>query len=233
MAGTVVPCAGATILKRLDFESGSLRQWTEIQAVPGRVSIVRSPVRQGHFAARFVVKPGDRPIGGGERAELYASAGERAGVESWWKWSTYFPTGFRPNRNSNFNIFTQWHHSGTSCTPPVRFDVDTSRSPIKLKLRVWGGRLDENTCGASYQRVWTIANLRRNHWYNFRFHVKWSDSRTVGFVRLSINGRVRVPKTHTATLYRGQSVYVKQGFYRGSSSLTSTLFHDGLVRYRP
>ena len=190
-------------------------------------------MRQGHYAGRFVLGGSDRLIAGGERSELYALTGERAGVQSWWKWSTYFPTGFHPNARSNFNIFTQWHHTGSSCTPPIRFDVDTDTKPARLKLRVWGGRLNASTCRASYQRTFTIGTLQRNRWYNFRFHVRWSDNRSVGFVKLSINGRMRVPKIHLATLYRGQGVYVKQGFYRGRSSLTTTIYHDGLTRYHP
>jgi hypothetical protein len=48
-----------------------------------------------------------------------------------------------------------------------------------------------------------------------------------------VNGRIRIPKTHLPTLYRGQGVYVKQGFYRAHSNLTTTIYHDALRRYRP
>jgi hypothetical protein len=51
-------------------------------------------------------------------------------------------------------------------------------------------------------------------------------------VRVTVNGKVRVSK-HTATLYRGMGVYLKQGFYRGGSSKTTTIIHDGMQRFRP
>jgi polysaccharide lyase-like protein len=223
----------AVILKRLNYETGNFSQWAFVQAMPGGASIIKSPVRQGRYAARFVVGPGDDPINAtGERSEVYVATGEKEGTESWWAWSTYFPAGFHPNINGSMNIFTQWHHTGTRCPPPVTFEVDNTRSPAKLKLRAWGGRLP-TSCEPPSKRAWDFATLRRGRWYNFVFHVKWSSNRSIGFVKVWVNGRVRVPKIHTATLYEGQGVYLKQGFYRAPSSLTTTIIHDGMRRFRP
>ena len=106
-------------------------------------------------------------------------------------------------------------------------------SPAKLRLHLNGGALNTSTCRASVSKYWNFVTLRRNRWYNFIFHVKWSASASVGFVKLTVNGRVVIPKTHVPTLYKGYGVSVRQGFYRGSSSLTTTIFHDGLRRFRP
>jgi hypothetical protein len=51
-------------------------------------------------------------------------------------------------------------------------------------------------------------------------------------VLVRVNGKVKV-RAHAATLYKGQGVYVKQGFYRGPSSRTTTIYHDGMQRFRP
>jgi polysaccharide lyase-like protein len=220
--------ADARIVKRLDYESGSLSQWSFIQALPGRISIVTSPRRQGQYAARFVVKPGDRPIGGtGERAELVAKTGERAGVDSWWKWDTYFPRGFNPVKG-NWNVLTQWHHTGLSCPPPLRFDVDAYSRRWRMRMVVRGGRLAGN-CSATSERVFRIGRVRRGHWYRFQLHVTWSARAHRGFVKVWVNGNVRA-KRHLRTLYRGQGVYVKQGLYRAPSHKTSIIYHDGLRR---
>jgi hypothetical protein len=225
--------AQALIIKRLDYETGSFRQWTAVHAVSGGARIVTSPVRQGRYAARFVVGPGDNPLRStGERAEVYAMTGEGEGSESWWAWSTNFPTGFRPNRSA-WNLFTQWHHTGYTCPPPIAFEVNNYGSPAKLRLDLRAGQLRTSDCQPAYKRVWDFATLRRNRWYNFVFHVKWSSSRSIGFVQLWVNGRLVIPKTHVPTLYKGMGVYVRQGFYRGRSSLTTTIYHDGLRRYRP
>jgi Polysaccharide lyase len=229
LGAATVPPASAQILKRLDFETGSLRQWTSIQALPGRISVVPSPVRQGHFASKFTVKPGDHPVVGGERAEVMFWSRERAGKTSWWRWSTYFPKSFHPNPGA-WNVFTQWHQTGDSCVSPVRFLVDNYASPPRLRLDIWSGRLNTSSCTPQYKHSWYLGKLRRNHWYNFVVKFKWSGRRAHGYVKVSVNGRTRVHK-HVATLYRGMGVYVKQGFYRGPSSLTTTVYHDGMQRF--
>jgi len=232
LTGASAGKADALILKRLDYESGNFGQWTQVQAVSGGARVVTSPVRQGRYAARFVVRPGDDPVVGGERAEVMALTGESEGKESWWAWSTYFPTGFHPNPGA-WNVFTQWHHTGHSCQSPVDFAVNTYLSPPRLRLYLNTGKLNLSTCRASFIRQWNFAVLRRNRWYNFVFHVKWSSNASIGFVQLWVNGRLAIPKTHVPTLLQGMGVYVKQGFYRGRSNLTTTIFHDGLRRYRP
>jgi hypothetical protein len=233
LAGAAAGEAHATIIKRLDYESGNFRQWSGLDSVTGGARIVASPVRQGHYAARFIVRPGDDPLhASGERAEAFYFTGEHEGTQSWWAWSTYFPTGFRPNSGA-WNVFTQWHQTLHTCPPPIAFEVNNYLSPATLRLHLNGGTLNTSTCHATTSKLWNFATLRRNRWYNFIFHVKWSASASTGFVKLTVNGRVVIPLTHIATLYKGQGVSVRQGFYRGSSSLTTTVFHDGLRRFHP
>ena len=223
--------AEARIVKRLDYESGSLGQWSFKQALPGRISVVQSPRRQGQYSARFVVKPGDRPVAGtGERAELKALTGEHAGVRSWWRWSTFFPRGLHPVRGT-WNVFTQWHQTEDACPPPLQFTVDATNRPARLYMKVQGGRLSGN-CKASSERNFRIGTLRKSRWYRFVLQVKWSPYKSRGFIRVWVNGSRKVSR-HVATLYQGQGVYVKQGFYRGPSSKTSHIYHDGLQRFHP
>ncbi|HEY7003337.1 MAG TPA: polysaccharide lyase [Gaiellaceae bacterium] len=224
--------AQARVVKRLDFESGSLRQWTDVQALRGRIKTVRSPVGQGHYAARFVVRPGDHPVMGGERAELVWLSGEHAGVKSRWRWKTLFPSDFHPTQNSAWNYFTQWHHSGYSCAPPVAFGVTTFTGHPRIRLDIRGGRLHVGSCSASHHRVWTLQRVRSNRWYSFDFVVKWSPYRSRGFISLRLNGRRVIRKTHVATLYKGQGVYLKQGLYRSPSNRTSVVYEDGMTRSR-
>lgn len=233
LAGAAAVPADAAIVQRLNYESGNLRQWTAVQALPGRASVVRSPVRQGRFAGRFVVRPGDDPIGAsGERAEVFALTGEGEGVESWWAWSTRFPRSFHPN-TGGWNVFTQWHHTGSVCSTPVTFAVEKldGRAPV-LKLTVRGGFLNLGNCAAATSE-WRFAPLRRGRWYDFRFHVRWSSNPAAGLVELWVNGRRKIRPTNVATLYTGQGVYLKQGLYRGPSGVSSVVFHDGMRRFRP
>jgi hypothetical protein len=61
---------------------------------------------------------------------------------------------------------------------------------------------------------------------------RWSARKAQGRVLVLVNGKVKV-RAHAATLYKGQGVYLKQGFYRGTSSRTTTIYHDGMQRFRP
>ena len=231
LAVTAAP-ASAGIIKRLDFETGSLRQWTNVErAAPGRITIVRDPVRQGRYASKFTVKPGDHPVSGGERAEVYFNSHARAGQTSWWRWATYFPNSFHPDPGG-WNIFTQWHHTGTSCTTPVHFQVRRFEHFSRLELQLWGGNLDTSTCEPQYKHLWTLGRLHRNRWYRFEVKFHWSPNPAQGRVLVRVNGKVKV-RARAATLYKGQSLYVKQGFYRGTSSKTTTLYQDGMQRFKP
>jgi hypothetical protein len=224
--------ANGALLKRLDYETGTLKQWTYIQAMPGRITIVNSPRRQGRFAARFVVRHGDRPVSGtGERTEVLGVTHEHRGTNSWWAWSTYFPSSFNPVHGT-WNDFMQWHQTHDRCPPPLVFYVNTERSPARLMMKSRGGRLNGTTCKASSSRRFTIARFNESHWYDFKLHIRWSPYRAYGHLHLWVNGR-SVVRAARPTLYRGQGVYVKQGFYRAPSSRTSVVFHDGLRRFRP
>ena len=85
------PTASAQVLKKLDFETGDSASRRASRHSPAGSTSLPTPVRQGQFASRFTVKPGDLPVPGGERAELVYWSRERAGKTSWWRWSTYFP----------------------------------------------------------------------------------------------------------------------------------------------
>lgn len=212
---------------RGDFETGSFAQWLDaggIQALQGPASIIQDSVREGAYAARFEVRPNADPnASGGERSELLYSTGEGEGDESWWAWSTYFGDDFNPDPNTWWNIFTQWHHTGSSGQANVHFEVNTQYVPWKIQMRTFGGQADQN------QQIFLLADLERNKWYDFVFHVRWAPDNT-GFVEVWVNGAPVVPLTYRPTTYAGQGVYLKQGLYRGPSELTSAVYLDGTRR---
>lgn len=156
--------------------------------------------------------------------------GERAGKTSWWKWSTRFPRTFRPSRN-DWNVFTQWHNSGNTCQPSVSFVVNAHERPYRLKLKVNSGYLNQHRCVASTSRTYSLGRLRRGRWLTFVLHVRWSPHRKHGFVQVWRDGKQVVRKKHVPTLYFGQFVYVKQGYYRYPEDWTTSVYHDGLRRF--
>jgi hypothetical protein len=216
------PARGA---HRLDFETGDLSQYDSTQrAGDDRLRVVRSPKRQGRFAARFEVRAGDTQAATtGVRAELIAErdGGREVGPgdERWYRWSTLFPRSYA--LSDQWQTFIQWKNDGTG-SPPLAMTVKGD------EILLSGG--DQN----AFHEFWK-APIERGRWHDFVAHIRWSARPEKGFVELWHNGRRVVPRTPTATLYRGDdgspiSNYLKVGLYRSSAiRSTQVLYHDGMV----
>ncbi len=227
---TLVPSdARGSISWTGNYETGDFSQWVYgvQQEAAGRATIVSSPSRQGHYAARYEVDPGDNNVAGsgsGERTEALldqVTTDGYSGREQWWAWSTYWDPTFQ-STTSGWNYFTQFHHTGTTGQASVAWASPGNT----ILMRVCDGDTSAPTC-----RYWTLDSNRQNgRWYDFVFHVKWSSDSTVGFIEMWENGNKIVPLTQLATLYAGQAVYLKQGYYREAQSTTAVLYHDGMRR---
>ncbi len=203
----------STIVWRGDFETGNYSQWSRAQIVSSdRMQAVTSPVRQGRYAMKVTVKQGDDPIdSSGNRNELVRLTREPVGSEYYYKWSTMFASDFPSVRT--WQLFAQWHHTGSGGSPPVEFFV-------------YGEEMRLNVRGTT---VWR-APLVRGVWQDFVFHVKWSPNSSVGFVELYHNGKLSLPRRYAATQFSGQLNYLKLGLYRNSSiAKTGVLYHDGFI----
>lgn len=206
--------ASASVLWRGDFETGDTSQWSKAQAIPGRLQVVSSPVREGKHALRVEVRQGDDPIGAsGNRNELvYSKVLEKEGNDRWYAWSTRWDPSFPSVKT--WQLFVQWHHTGSSGSPPLELYVYGE----ELRLRV-----DAST------DVWK-GTLSRGEWHDFVLHVKWSSDPKVGFVELWYDGAKALAKTHGRTLFAGQENYLKMGLYRNASiAPVGILFHDGMT----
>ena len=121
-----------------DWETGDRSQWDRLQHKTGGVesdqfAIVQDPVRQGAFAARFTVRPGDVFNSGGERSEVVKYSWEGEGDDYWYQWSTLFPTDWKAP--SYFGIFLQFH-SGLPYSPPIAFDARANTAQLELNTGV-------------------------------------------------------------------------------------------------
>ncbi|ATB37332.1 hypothetical protein CYFUS_002753 [Cystobacter fuscus] len=217
------PCGAASesgasgVVWRGDFDTGDRSQWTRTQMVSSdRLQVVSSPARQGSYALKATVKQGDNPISSsGNRNELVKMTNEKEGDEYYYRWSTMFASDF-PSAKT-WQLFTQWHQSGDSGSPPVEFYVNGET----IYLRLQGSTV-----------VWSTP-LVRGQWQDFIFHAKWSSKSSTGFVELYFNGKLVLPKRYIATLYSGQTNYLKVGLYRNSTiAPTGVVYHDGWVQGR-
>jgi Polysaccharide lyase len=204
--------ASASVLWRGDYETGDFSQWTSIDGLSSRLSIVQSPVHQGKYALRAELHQGDL-ASSGTRNELVLSASSFSEVEGndrWYAWSTMFPADF-PAPNT-WQVFTQWHHSGCCGSPPVEFDVLGET----IQLAHDGGTI-----------LWSTP-LVRGVWHDFAVHVYWSSSS--GYVELYYDGAKVLDRTAVQTLYPGTYAYMKQGLYRDASiAPIGVVYHDGMT----
>jgi hypothetical protein len=206
----------STVVWRGDFETGNYSQWSGAQIVSAdRMAAVTSPVREGRYSMKVTVRQGDDPIdSSGNRNELLRMTREAVGSEYYYKWSTMFAADF-PSV-STWQLFAQWHHEGSSGSPPVEFFV-------------YGEEIRLNVRGTT---VWRTP-LVRGVWQDFVFHVKWSPDASVGFVEVYLNGKLSLPKRYAATQFSGYLNYLKLGLYRNSSiAKTGVLYHDGFIMAR-
>jgi hypothetical protein len=226
--------AQAEILWRGGFETGSFSEWDALQAVPGGARIVSAPARDGAYAARFEVGPGDNPLpcACGERAELLERTNEKPGTVSSWAWSVYFPAEFAVKPGGRI-VFTQWHDydQGLPGHPaPVVLRVLSVGGEERFSLGVRGGPVTNPVA-----RDWTLGQVQRERWYDIVARIRWASDGS-GYVQLMIDGTWVVPRTSTPTLFAenaAKGVYLKQGLYRATAwSGTSVAYLDATRRGR-
>ncbi|WP_224369025.1 heparin lyase I family protein [Hyalangium versicolor] len=212
-SGTTTTPPPATAVWTGNFETGDRTQWSGAHMVNAdRLQVVSSPLREGRYAMKVTVKQGDNPISAsGNRNELYRMTHEAVGSEYYYRWSTMFAADF-PSPNT-WQVFTQWHHEGSSGSPPIEFVVNNGNISLNC----------------SSTQVWK-APLVRGVWQDFIFHVKWSPNASTGFVELYHNGQLVLPKRSCATQFSGMLNYLKMGLYRNSTiAPVGVLYHDGFT----
>jgi len=233
------------------YETGDFSQWAEVQAScrggaydvsmvgDGCASIVRSPVREGSYAAKYVVRPARRADSPDvERAEVYMSdeqSGGHEGQEWFYAWSTMFPAagnpaGFWPTY-ADFNVFTSWHNADGPCGGNVVLGIDATGAEPRIYFMLVAR--DRNDCGRVVERkkFYLDGALELDHWYDFVVRVRWSSDPARGFVEVFADGERWVPRTEGATMFNNHGAYWKQGFYRAQwRGGINTVLHDGARR---
>lgn len=211
-----------------DFETGDFSQWGQCQAKNlnkrcrtigagnDQMRIVPAPdARQGQYAARFNIRPGDvPPFGGGERSEVQSNAAGalvHEGDERWYEWSMKFPEDFENPRGVWF-IVLQWHSSSGS--PPLAINVERNGD-----IMIGGD-------GLKGEPRRSLGKVRRGEWVDYVLHVKFSQDRDTGFIEGWENGVQTVPRYNRAAMKDDEN-YLKQGVYRDNGPATWVM-QDGL-----
>jgi hypothetical protein len=176
-----------------------------------------------------------------------------AGDNRYFAWSTYFPAGFSswscndspecpggvPSAYYNpWNVVTQWHHNADGGVPPLALALRRSRTSSNgyALVLIYGSA--EGTQDAELWR----QDLTVESWYDFVVHINFSGQAT-GAIEFWVgkNGGAKASQVlhcpgvdavtcNVPTLYSDGSDFLKQGLYRNSSLLdSSVLFHKGMI----
>ena len=220
---------------RGDWETGDFSQWRQIQYKTGgvlrdQVALESDVVRQGRYAVRFTVRPGDRySTTGGERSEVWWMSRESSGQDYWYGWSTLFPTDW--TAPAAYGLFLQWH-SFNSVPPPIAFDARGDTAVVNVNT----GDLTDGRIGTNRAQYPLLSTLSKGLWNDFIVHVHWAADSTGS---LTVWHRVQGQQTYTVAL-DVQNIptlqtldgfvspnYVKLGLYRGNDTVNvNTLYQD-------
>jgi hypothetical protein len=210
--------ARASVVWRGDFETDDLSQWSSVDGLASRLTVVPSPVRQGSYALRVEVRSGDF-ASNGNRNELVRDVPETEGMDRYYAWSTMFDASYPIA--STWQVFTQWHHSGCCGSPPLEFDVDGQNLSLS--------RNPPPVSGGTTTSLWSTP-LVRGVWHDFVLHVIWSSNPDLGFIELWYDGNKAIDRKAVQTLFPGMVNYLKQGLYRDSSiTAVGVVYHDGMT----
>jgi hypothetical protein len=230
---------------RGDYETGNFSQWwlkqwsgpggnnTAAEVGPSAASIVRSPVAQGKYAAKFQDFPDT--TGTSDRAEIVATqreSGGYSGQEWYYSWRIYFPGPTQKwwSHGGDWNAITQFQSTDGS-GGWIGFGVDATTAHKAHPPYIY---MDAPT------GHYTLTHLRYDHWYHFVLRVRWSANPSSGFFRFWLDGAKKIPLTRTNTLkpttVHGNSnvtspgMYLSEGIYRDRFNFTNTVIQDGMCR---
>ena len=217
------------------YNTANADQWEMMWAcASNRFSKITSPVRDGTYAGKFTVEPGDRAPGG-ERAEMvmwkpYYWNGKDIGYgnDFYYAWSTYLPSPGWQNANT-WQLFWQAHTANYKGSPEVSLMLG---SDDILFLGKNNGVKDDVNLGIT---------LSKNVWHDFIVHVKWTKDAT-GVVEVwhKLSTESNFEKLHTKTGYKTaqtlnsvwgsgeESIRTQFGIYRSAinGAPTSTIYND-------
>jgi hypothetical protein len=188
--------------------------------------------RVGGMGVRLHTEPGDSQVNGSgdwERNDLQKPADAsycNEGQEEWWAVSVMFPSDYVMPASGQGGVIVDFHHTGSSGVPNFGVEV---RGESGMRISGYGGSVNGGQYRAQIADPWGAVNdVTRNVWYDYVFHIKWSAGGG-GFAEAWLNGKKVLAHTG-ATLYSGQSCYLKLANYHAATGKASSTIFDRVVR---
>lgn len=240
---------------RGDWEHGltGKSNWQSLQIVDSsRLKIENYNIRQGCYAVRIEVRPGDDPIkSSGERAEVSKmtdslgnpiSEDESSGIK-YYAFSFLLDTNWKvpePDTDGAWAILAQLHGPSLFAAPPA-FAVSVFNG---LKIQLTSGDLDSSSkrLKSKYYSL-SDSSLNMGKWVDVAIRIKYAKDFTGGVTVWRRNQgeqdyRQCLDVQNVPTLQYMSSVsacvgphYWKHGLYRSKQkTITNILYLDGFVR---
>jgi hypothetical protein len=211
------PVPNGTVLFKGNFDAG-FNGWY-VQSLPSRATLFTTGAFQGTQAARFEVRDGDvEPDTGSQRSEVSGPTFKEGE-------DLYFRDAIRVPSSSSYQgpwqIIEQLHEENWSSSPGMALFLNSENS---LTLGA----------GDNSPTFWHSAKLQHDRWYDLVYRVKLSQSSSIGFVEVWLDGVQQSlangqPRAYGQTIQAAQT-YLKAGIYRSKSSTgTSIVEHDSIV----
>lgn len=176
---------------------------------------------------RFSIRPSDRKISDGVRAELRDMALPGNGAETWYRISTLLPDSF-PLEVPHRLVLAQWHervrNGGPSLRPPLSHRLWNGRFAVTL----WNQqRIDRRGHEGDGEILFEIPVMSRSVLYDFVYRIRWAEGnegKIDGWMRhcaplaadCGETGWTRIIRYRGQTGYRSEDVdgyYFKFGLY--------------------
>jgi polysaccharide lyase-like protein len=165
---------------RGDWETGNAKQWGGVERAFERplsesFNIVTSPVRQGRYAAQFIVRQGYSAWGQNERVEASSRMGDQGpGTEYYYAWSTLFPDNWGPSPIRWGEIVQFYPKLGREMGGGPEVAIDTVGNMLRLKVETGLHSLRDKKTFSEYSQNLVIANsLSKRKWNDFVVHARW------------------------------------------------------------
>ena len=227
-----------------DFESSAPKPWESCGFVEQkfedgqpRASIVSTHSRDGRKAVRLLTKPADSGVSNSNasvRNDLRLGNGLTdcgPGKDQWWAHSTLFPDDFHPPAGGagEFGVFFDFHHAGPM-GDEGQANFHATMTGNRIAFFGFGGETvaHHSTDPGLFRGFAVIDPIKRNVWYDFVYHVRWSPDAD-GFFKAWVNGKLMVDH-HGPTLYRNHTCYLKLANYHTQTEQNSAIIHDRVKR---
>jgi hypothetical protein len=214
------------VLFRDGFDSGSLTAW-DVHCPPANLTLdnVSPSPFAGLRRARFEVNPGDLSPVGGNRCEVSTNLQLGEGSDTYNRFQLRLGAGW-PFEPGKWAIVWQEHQSGDTGSPPLALNVTADSASA--------GRLTLDSNGEGPFHYWAGPPVELDRWYDFVIRVHHSQSGSVGFVEMWVDGVRQTMANGTSRVYHRTLFdaysYSKLGYYRDPDhTAQGVVYGDGFV----